>query len=467
MIKPNLVSTVNPLAATHAETVHGILDFLGPRFKGPVVIAESSAGDTLEGYEHFGFGSLARDHREREVRLVDLNREGRYETLQILDNDLHLQPVRLAARLVDPDAYVICAAALKTHNAVVATLSVKNMTLGAPLRSAPQEGARWNDKRRYHVGLRQMHYNMLLTAQRLGPTWGAAVIDGFEGMEGNGPASGRPVASRLAIASTDYVAADRVGVECMGIDPAWVGYLGYCGAMRPGAVRPRADRGAGREARRRRAPLPAPPGHRAHARLDGPDEGAAFEPRLASPISARPRPPTRSRARARRPRATASTGVPGRMPWPRLKTWPGRPPARRSTSSTPREQPLARREEQRRVEVALQRDAVAEPLARLVERRPPVDADHAAAGLALRGQQVAGAGAEVDHGHVEVREGVEDAPHVRQHELAVVRLVERADPRVEELQRLGARLDLRPQVVGDDVREQAGQSVPGSRGRRT
>ena len=230
VIKPNLVSTVNPLAATHAETVHGILDFLGPRFKGPVVIAESSAGDTLEGYEHFGFGTLARDHREREVRLVDLNREGRYETLQILDNDLHLQPVRLAARLVDPDAYVICAAALKTHNAVVATLSVKNMTLGAPLRSAPQDGARWNDKRRYHVGLRQMHYNMLLTAQRLSPTWGAAVIDGFEGMEGNGPASGRPVASRLAIASTDYVAADRVGVECMGIDPAWVGYLGYCGA---------------------------------------------------------------------------------------------------------------------------------------------------------------------------------------------------------------------------------------------
>ena len=230
VIKPNLVSTVNPLAATHADTLHGILDFLGPRFKGPVVIAESSAGDTLEGYENFGFGALARDHRERELRLVDLNREGRFETLQILDDDLHLQPVRLAARLSDPDAFVICAAALKTHNAVVATLSVKNMTLGAPLRSGPKETPRWNDKRRYHVGIRQMHYNMLLTAQRLRPAWGAAVIDGFEGMEGNGPASGRPVASRLAIASTDYVAADRVGVECMGINPTWVGYLGYCGA---------------------------------------------------------------------------------------------------------------------------------------------------------------------------------------------------------------------------------------------
>ena len=40
--------------------------------------------------------------------------------------------------------------------------------------------------------------------------WGASVIDGFEGMEGNGPKSGTPVASRIALASTDYVAVDRV-----------------------------------------------------------------------------------------------------------------------------------------------------------------------------------------------------------------------------------------------------------------
>ncbi len=162
---------------------------------------------------------------------MDLNDEGRYETLQILDDHLHLQPVRLAARLLDPDAYVICATPMKTHNAVVATLSIKNMTLGAPLRSGPKESARWSDKRRYHVGIRQMHYDIMLTAQRMRPFWGATVIDGFEGMEGNGPNSGLPVPSRVAIASTDYVAADRVGVECMGIDPGWLGYLTYCGTM--------------------------------------------------------------------------------------------------------------------------------------------------------------------------------------------------------------------------------------------
>jgi uncharacterized protein (DUF362 family) len=36
------------------------------------------------------------------------------------------------------------------------------------------------------------------------------------------------VPHRIAIASTDYIAADRVGVEAMGIDPSWVGALVYC-----------------------------------------------------------------------------------------------------------------------------------------------------------------------------------------------------------------------------------------------
>jgi uncharacterized protein (DUF362 family) len=105
------------------------------------------------------------------------------------------------------------------------------MVLGAPLHYAPKETPRWNDKRKYHTGIRQTHYNMLLTAQKLRPNWGLALLDGYEGMEGNGPSSGTPVASRIAIASTDYIAADRVGVECMGINPAWPGYLNYCGQL--------------------------------------------------------------------------------------------------------------------------------------------------------------------------------------------------------------------------------------------
>ncbi len=230
VIKPNIVNTVNQLASTHVDALRGIVDYLAPRFKGPIVIAEASAGDTMEGYENFHYNRLPGEYRDKKISLVDLNREGRFETVAVIDYDLHVTPVRLAARLLDPDAFVICSTVMKTHNAVVATLSVKNLVMGAPLHNPPGE-SRWNDKRKYHVGVRQNHYNMLLTAQKLQPDWGAALIDGYEGMEGDGPNSGNPVPSRIAIASTDCVAADRVALDAMGIDASWVGYLVYCGQL--------------------------------------------------------------------------------------------------------------------------------------------------------------------------------------------------------------------------------------------
>jgi uncharacterized protein (DUF362 family) len=228
VIKPNNVSTVNQLAATHADTIHGILDYLGPRFNGPVVIAESSAGVTMEGFHNFGYDKAAEERKSQQVSLVDLNEEAKYEIIPLLSPDLHVQPVRLAARLLDPDAFIINACMTKTHNVCVASLSVKNMTLGAPLHSRTKETPRWNDKRKYHGGVRQTHYNIMLTAQRMAPHWGLSVIDGYEGMEGNGPSQGTPVPHRIAIASTDFVAADRVAVEAMGINPLWLAYEQYC-----------------------------------------------------------------------------------------------------------------------------------------------------------------------------------------------------------------------------------------------
>ena len=226
-IKVNNVSTVNQLAATHADSIHGILDYLAPRFKGPVYIVESAADDTLEGFDNFKYAQLAADRKPQKVELIDLNREAKFKAVAMLDYDLHAKPARMAARLFDPETYIFCASMLKTHNVVVASLGVKNMALGAPLHSL-RGGPQWNDKRVVHNGLRQTHYNIFLAAEALKPFWGASVIDGHEGMEGNGPSMGTPVASRLAIASTDFVAADRVAVETMGINSEWLGYLRFC-----------------------------------------------------------------------------------------------------------------------------------------------------------------------------------------------------------------------------------------------
>jgi uncharacterized protein (DUF362 family) len=228
VIKPNFVNTTNQLAASHADAMRGILDYLSESFKGPVVIAESSAGNTKDGFANFKYSALTSEYRRQQLKLIDLNGEARFERVTLLDKDLHIVPCRIAARLVDPEAFVISSAVLKTHNTVIASLSIKNMVLGAPLHSAPGEPF-WSEKRKFHVGLRQTHYNMMVTAQRL--NWGASLIDGYEGMEGNGPNSGTPVASRIALASVDYVAADRVAAETMGIDPEWLGYVKYCGDL--------------------------------------------------------------------------------------------------------------------------------------------------------------------------------------------------------------------------------------------
>jgi uncharacterized protein (DUF362 family) len=241
LIKPNLTSNVKQLAATHADTLRGILDYLGPRFKGPVIVAEASSGNTMDGFENFKYRQLITEYRSLKVELIDLNREGKYVASPLIDANLQMFPVRLAARLMDPDAFILSASIPKTHNTVVATMGVKNMVMGAPLHGlgATYESRngtdKWHDKVKFHTGMEiptlgahLMNYNLFLTAQKLAPFWGATVIDGLEGMEGSGPVSGTPVPSGIAIASLDYVAADRVGVEAMGIDPRWLGYLQYC-----------------------------------------------------------------------------------------------------------------------------------------------------------------------------------------------------------------------------------------------
>lgn len=47
-------------------------------------------------------------------------------------------------------------------------------------------------------------------------------------MEGNGPTSGSPVEQRVCVVAPDWLAADRVAVELMGIDFDKIGYLNYC-----------------------------------------------------------------------------------------------------------------------------------------------------------------------------------------------------------------------------------------------
>jgi uncharacterized protein (DUF362 family) len=231
IVKPNNVVIDRPLAASDARNLEGIFEFLKSIGKGGnVVIAESPAGGSvLEGFANYGYDKVAAKYG---AKLMDLDKD-EYETLYCFDEkDFHPHPCRMAKTLLDPKSFIISAAKFKTHDRVVATLSLKNIVVGAAIKRGGgerPEGGRWgnSDKPVTHgSGYRGVNYNLFTLASRLHPH--LAVIDGFEGMEGEGPASGAPVNSRVCVVSPDWLAADRVAVELMGIDFSKVGYLNYC-----------------------------------------------------------------------------------------------------------------------------------------------------------------------------------------------------------------------------------------------
>ncbi len=232
VIKPNNVAIDVPLCATHVDCLEGTLEFLKSIGKlQNVVIAESAAsGPTMDGFENYRYTSLLKKYP---VKLVDLDQEP-VDIVQVFDEkDFRPHGVRMARRLLDPNTFIISAAKIKTHDRVVATLSLKNIIVGAPVKDP---GFQWgprskrgtkNDKPLIHgSGFRGINYNLFAVAQRLHPH--LAIIDGFDGMQGNGPVGGTPVDHKVLVAGLDWLAADRVAVELMGIDFAKVGYLNYC-----------------------------------------------------------------------------------------------------------------------------------------------------------------------------------------------------------------------------------------------
>lgn len=245
VLKPNNVLIYVPLACTHVETLEGILEFLKSIKKlNNVIIAESSAsGSTMEGFDNYGYFSLLSKYP---VKLVDLDDEPFEEMYVIDERDFKPHLMRVSKIITDPDSYVVSVARMKTHNSVIATLSLKNIVVGAPVKdkrftlynedirfsekAVPSKPGTVSYKRLIHGGgVYATNYNMAMLARKLYPH--LAVIDGHTGMEGNGPTLGTPVNHRVCVVSTDWLAADRVAVELMGIDFSTIGYLNHCAMM--------------------------------------------------------------------------------------------------------------------------------------------------------------------------------------------------------------------------------------------
>jgi len=211
LIKPNLVSATKQLASTHVDAVRAVLGFLRRQGVGHVVIAENTAeGSTRDGYRNFGYLPLMNEY---DVELVDLAEE-EWIDATIYNDDDELLPITLSRRIVESE-FRISVNPIKTHNCVMVTLAIKNLAIGA-----------LKERTTFHQGYPAMNRSLYRLAQMTAPH--LSVLDGFVGMEGDGPGSGDPVDLRVAIAGADPVATDTIGTMVMCHDPQQVGYLRYC-----------------------------------------------------------------------------------------------------------------------------------------------------------------------------------------------------------------------------------------------
>lgn len=258
VVKPNVVSTVRPLAATHVDALEAVLRWLRERGASRVILAEGSAAEaTFDGFAAYGYTELGRRAGLR-VDFVDLNQDA---TVPVTIYDRSRRPftIGLARTIVESDLR-ISVTRPKTHDAVIITGTLKNMLMGSPV-NRKAGGARWrsrllheiggvipprfrslqgleairpglarrmypSDKAAVHQGPPVINLNLFLLAQVVRPH--LAVLDGLIGMEGSGPIFGEPVHLGWAAAGTDAVAVDAVMTHLMGYDPASIGYLQYC-----------------------------------------------------------------------------------------------------------------------------------------------------------------------------------------------------------------------------------------------
>jgi uncharacterized protein (DUF362 family) len=257
LIKPNLSALKNAEANTRIEAVEGVIDFLNTHFNGlQITVGESSGSAFLAGMptkkvlEYFGYYGLEKKYGN--VKVIDFDEWQDFRTMRVEMVYGHSR-VRIMRHDFD---YVISTSPPKTHDFVIATLGIKNIMAfvhrhdrihihGIRGKSFLQGGTKifpflpevlWkplHDLGRYIVvafggypeSVKLTNRNLAELAKSV--KLDLVVLDAMTGMEGEGPLLGQSVQLGVAVASTDPLKADGVGVRLMGLAPQDIGYLYY------------------------------------------------------------------------------------------------------------------------------------------------------------------------------------------------------------------------------------------------
>ncbi len=216
-IKVNALDSSVPKACTHPDALEAVLEYFHGRFA-RIIVGDNSAC-------FMGGPNIYARLKEKFAKLEFSNlKEFHSEQLgfEMLGGSAN---ARISS--FPKEAYTISLALPKSHDNFVFTGCSKNM-LGCVVENRQCVHALKAHERLF---LNNMVKSNALATRNLVKTIKAAkldlaILDGFEGMEGGGPAMGKMVKLGVALASTDCVALDRIAAKLCGFEN--VPYLDLC-----------------------------------------------------------------------------------------------------------------------------------------------------------------------------------------------------------------------------------------------
>ncbi len=229
LLKPNLIEYYDAWRVnTHPSVVMAAMDAFRAAGAREVIVAEGPGHqrDTELLLEESGLGEVLRSEK---AKFVDLNLDS-IHPVTLTTNYTRLGRMFFPAAVLGADL-IVSLPKLKTHHWAGATLSLKNMfgTVPGVKYGWPKNVLHWHG----------IHESIVDINMALKP--GFAIVDGIEGMEGDGPLRGETVQSGVIIMGDDLTAVDATAARVMGLYPERIAYLtmmlAHGGTVNEGRIR--------------------------------------------------------------------------------------------------------------------------------------------------------------------------------------------------------------------------------------
>jgi len=216
VLKPNLLMGKPPERAvnTHPEIVRSVIQWVKKYNPLKIFVCDSAGGQkpgvTETAMRESGIEDVC---REEGVECIPFEKTERI--IYKVDNPLELNEFSSSHLIKDADL-IINLPKIKTHGQCKLTCCIKNMFGTMLLANKPKTHAQAATLSRFTSALVDIYS---VSKPQL------TIIDGYYGMEGQGPSSGTPVKMNLVLGGYDGVALDTTVCEIVGFEPSDVLYL--------------------------------------------------------------------------------------------------------------------------------------------------------------------------------------------------------------------------------------------------